>query len=150
MEKFEFFNKFNNPVLIVNSNIELVYKNNVFKRCFQDFKSLKNFLHKINYNICPLDSEDTEIISPIIQAVRSKESFDAHISYQVMRKFWFFMKYPFTITRQEFLQLIIWTIYVICYIKLIITQTLRNHYRLTFCASTARRNKKNDFFSHLN
>ena len=83
MEKFEFFNKFNNPVLIVNSNIELVYKNNVFKRCFQDFKSLKNFLHKINYNICPLDSEDTEIISPIIQAVRSKESFDAHISYQV-------------------------------------------------------------------
>ncbi len=82
MEKFELFNKFNNPVLIVNNEIELVYKNNVFNRCFQDFKNLKKFLHKINYDICPLNTEDTEILSPIIQAVRSKESFVAHISYQ--------------------------------------------------------------------
>ena len=82
MEKFELFNKFNNPVLVVNNDIELVYKNNVFNRCFQDFKNLKKFLHKINYDICPLNSEDTEIHSPIIQAVRSKENFAAHISYQ--------------------------------------------------------------------
>ena len=61
MEKFELFNKFNNPVLVVNNDIELVYKNNVFNRCFQDFKNLKKFLHKINYDICPLNSEDTEI-----------------------------------------------------------------------------------------
>ncbi len=82
VEKFEFFNKFNSPVMVVNNNVELVYKNNVFNRCFPDFKTLKNFLHKINYEICPLDSEDTEIHSPIIQAIRSKESFVAHISYQ--------------------------------------------------------------------
>lgn len=82
MKKFELFNKFNNPVLIVNNDIELVYKNNVFNRCFQDFKGLKSFLHKINYEICPLNSEDREILSPIIQAVRSKENFAAHISYQ--------------------------------------------------------------------
>lgn len=88
MEKFEFFNKFNSPVLVINNNVEVVYKNNVFNRCFPDFKTLKNFLHKINYEICPIDSEDSstyktyEIHSPIIQAVRSKESFVAHISYQ--------------------------------------------------------------------
>ncbi len=82
MEKFELFNKFNSPVLVVNNDIELVYKNNLFNRSFQDFKNLKKFLHKINYEICPLDSEDTEVHSPIIQAVRSKESFVAHISYQ--------------------------------------------------------------------
>ena len=82
MKKFELFNQFNNPVLIVNNDIELVYRNNVFNRCFQDFKTLKNFLHKINYDICPLDSENREILSPIIQAIRSKESFVAHISYQ--------------------------------------------------------------------
>ena len=41
MEKFELFNKFNNPVLIVNNEIELVYKNNVLNRCFQDFQNLK-------------------------------------------------------------------------------------------------------------
>lgn len=82
MKKFDLFNKFNNPVLIVNSSLELIYKNNVFNRCFSDFKSLKTFLHKINYDICPLNSDDTDIHSPIIQAVRSKESFVAHISYQ--------------------------------------------------------------------
>lgn len=82
MEKFEIFNKFNNPVLVVSNSIELVYKNNVFNRCFPDFENLKKFLHKINYNICPLNSEDTEILSPIIQAIRSKENFLAHISYQ--------------------------------------------------------------------
>ncbi|MGN1154381.1 MAG: ATP-binding protein [Candidatus Gastranaerophilaceae bacterium] len=82
MKKFDLFNKFNNPVLVVNSSLELIYKNNVFNRCFSDFKSLKTFLHKINYDICPLNSDDTDIHSPIIQAVRSKESFVAHISYQ--------------------------------------------------------------------
>lgn len=82
MEKFDIFNKFNNPVIVVNNNLELVYKNNVFNRHFYDFTNFKKFLHKINYDICPLDTEDTEILSPIIQAVRSKESFVAHISYQ--------------------------------------------------------------------
>lgn len=82
MEKFDFFNKFNNPVLIVNNDIEPIYKNNVFSRYFPDFKNLKIFSHKINYDICPLDSENLEIHSPIIQAVRSKESFVTYISYQ--------------------------------------------------------------------
>ena len=82
MEKFDFFNKFNNPVMVLNNDIELVYKNNVFCRYFPDFKNIKKFLHKINYDICPLDSENLEIHSPIIQAVRSKESFVAYISYQ--------------------------------------------------------------------
>ena len=77
MEKFDFFNKFNNPVMVLNNDIELVYKNNVFCRYFPDFKNIKKFLHKINYDICPLDSENLEIHSPIIQAVRSKESFVA-------------------------------------------------------------------------
>lgn len=90
MKKFEFYNKFNNPVLVVNNEIEIVYKNNVFKRYFTDFKSTKNFLHKINYDICPLNSEDTEIHSPIIQAVRSKESFVAHISYQFKQNEFFY------------------------------------------------------------
>ena len=86
MERFELFNKFNNPVLVVNNDLEVVFKNNVFKRCFRDFKTLKSFIYKVNYNICPLNSDDTEIHSPIIQAINSKESFVAHISYQIKRE----------------------------------------------------------------
>lgn len=90
MEKFELFNKFNNPVLIINENVEVVYKNNVFKRCFPDFKNLINFLHKINYDICPLNSDDNDMHSPIIQAIKSKENFVAHISYQYKQEEYYY------------------------------------------------------------
>ncbi|MCM1264638.1 MAG: ATP-binding protein [Candidatus Gastranaerophilales bacterium] len=83
MEKLEFFNKFNNPVLVVNKNsMEVEYRNNAFKRCFSDFTTLRKFSHKLNCEICMLDSSDWELHSPIIQAIRSKESFVTHISYQ--------------------------------------------------------------------
>ena len=82
MKKFDFFNKFNNPILVLTDEIEVAYKNNVFSRVFEDFKSIKTFVHKMNYDICPLNSEDTEVLSPIIYAVRSKENFVAHVSYQ--------------------------------------------------------------------
>lgn len=83
MEKLEFFNKFNNPVLVVNKNsMEVEYRNNAFKRCFSDFTTLRKFSHKLNCEICMLDSSDWEVHSPIFQAIRSKESFVTHISYQ--------------------------------------------------------------------
>lgn len=82
MGKFDIFNKFNSAVLIINSNKEVVFKNNVFKRCFPDFKSLDKFSHKLNYNVCALVSNDVEVHSPIIQALDSKEDFAAHVLYQ--------------------------------------------------------------------
>lgn len=83
MEKLEFFNKFNNPVLVVNnSTMNVEYRNNAFKRYFADFTTLKKFSHKLNCDICMLDSSDWETHSPIIQAIRAKESFVTHISYQ--------------------------------------------------------------------
>ena len=83
MEKFEFFNKFNNPVLVVDSNtLEVKYSNNAFKRSFSDFSTLKKFSHKLNWDICLIDTSDWEAHSPIVQAIRSKESFVTHVSYQ--------------------------------------------------------------------
>lgn len=83
MEKLEFFNKFNNPVLVVNKNsMEVEYRNNAFKRCFSDFTTLRKFSHKLNCEICMLDSSDWEVHSPIVQAIRSRESFVTHVSYQ--------------------------------------------------------------------
>jgi hypothetical protein len=83
MEKFELFNKFNTPVMVVNNNtMESEYRNNAFKRSFSDFTTLNKFAHKLNWDICMLDSSDWELHSPIYQAIRSQESFVTHVIYQ--------------------------------------------------------------------
>lgn len=83
MEKFELFNKFNNPVFVVdNETLDVKYYNNAFKRSFPDFTTLKKFSHKLNCDICLLDASDLEAHSPVIQAIHSKESFVTHVSYQ--------------------------------------------------------------------
>ena len=83
MKKFELFNKFNNPVFVVNNDtLNAEYMNNAFKRHFPDFNGLKKFSHKFNCEICMLDSCDWGTYSPIIQAVNSKENFVTHISCQ--------------------------------------------------------------------
>lgn len=83
MKKFEFFNQFNNPVLVINnSQKDVKYLNNAFKRSFPDFTTLKKFSHKLNSEIYLLNSDDWELHLPLIQAMRSKEDFVSHVSYQ--------------------------------------------------------------------
>ena len=82
MGKFDLFNKFNSAVIIINSNKEVVFRNNVFRRIFPDFKTLEKFSHKLNYNVCALVSNDVTVHSPISQALASKEDFSAYITYQ--------------------------------------------------------------------
>ena len=79
MGKFDIFNKFSSAVIIVNENLEVVFKNNVFKRVFSDFVDLEKFSHKLNYEVCALVSNDVEVHSPILQALKSKEDFSAHV-----------------------------------------------------------------------
>jgi signal transduction histidine kinase len=83
MKKFEFFNQFNSPVLVINNQkSEVDFRNNTFKRTFPDFTTLKKFSHKLSCEIYLLDSEDWEMHLPLIQAMRSKEDFVTHVSYQ--------------------------------------------------------------------
>lgn len=82
MGKFDLFNKFNSAVIVVNKNKEVVFRNNVFRRIFPDFKTLEKFSHKLNYNVCALVSNDVIVHSPISQALISKEDFSAYITYQ--------------------------------------------------------------------
>ena len=82
MGKFDLFNKFNSAVIIINSEKETVFRNNVFKRIFPDFNSLEKFSHKLNYNVCALVSNDITVHSPITQAIESREDFSAFITYQ--------------------------------------------------------------------
>ena len=81
MKKFDFFNQFRDPIIIVKDNNEVVYKNNIFCRIFSDFNDIKKFAHQMNFEMCPMDSENTDLYSPIFQAITSKENYFARISY---------------------------------------------------------------------
>ena len=82
MKKFDFFRQFRDAVIVINQKNEVVFKNHTFKRWFNDFTNLKKFSHNSSFDICPLDSENIEIYSPIYHALESKEDFFARISYQ--------------------------------------------------------------------
>ena len=82
MGKFDIFNKFNSAVVVIDDKQNVVYRNNVFKRIFHDFVDLQRFSHKLNYSICALVSNDVEVHSPILQALKSPEDFSAHVLYQ--------------------------------------------------------------------
>ena len=82
MGKFDLFNKFNSAVIVINQDKEVVFRNNVFRRVFADFKNLETFSHKLNYNVCALVSNDVTVHSPISQAFNSKQDFSSYITYQ--------------------------------------------------------------------
>ena len=82
MGKFDIFNKFNSAVAVINEKQEVVYRNSVFKRVFPDFINLQKFSHKLNYSVCALISNDVEVHSPVLQALKSPQDFSAHVLYQ--------------------------------------------------------------------
>jgi len=83
MGKFDLFNKFNSAVVVINENRETVFMNNVFKRIFKDYKDIRKFSHKLNYEVYPLESSNIMTVhSPILQALNSKEDVSAHVMYQ--------------------------------------------------------------------
>lgn len=82
MKRFEFLNQFPDAVFVTNSLGEVVFQNNAFKRWFKNFSNLKKFSHNMNFDICPLDSENIEVYSPIYHAINSKENFYAYVSYE--------------------------------------------------------------------
>ena len=82
MKKFDIFRQFRDAVIILNKKQEVVYRNHTFKRWFKDFTNIKKLSHHSSFDICPLNSENIEIYSPIYHAVISKENFFARISYQ--------------------------------------------------------------------
>ena len=82
MGKFDIFNKYDSAVIIINKINEVVFKNNLFKRTFKDFKTLEKFSHKLYCKVYALEIADESVRSPILQALESKEDFFAHVMYQ--------------------------------------------------------------------
>ncbi len=67
MDKFEFFSKFNDAVLIINDKNEVLYKNNAFRREFKDIVDLSKFSHHLSFDICALEGGNVDMYSPIIK-----------------------------------------------------------------------------------
>lgn len=86
MNKFEFFNKFNNSVIVVNKKGEVEYANIVFKRIFADFTTLKRFSHQLNFEACNLYTDNIDLYSPINLAIKSEQNFFTTVSYQSSKK----------------------------------------------------------------
>jgi len=81
MKKFDFFKQYSDPVIVIRDYDDVVFKNNSFCRVFNQFTDIKRFAHKINFDFCPMDSENVDLYSPIFQAITSKENFYARITY---------------------------------------------------------------------
>lgn len=107
MNKFDFFNKFNDAVIIANDKKEVVYKNNVFRRVFRNFTDLSKFSHKLSFDVCSFDVEDINDYSPVYQALYSKENFFARVIYQNSQKE--FLHYDLTATRKNKYTIIVFT-----------------------------------------
>lgn len=86
MDKFEFFSKFNDAVIVINDKKEILYKNSAFKRTFKDFVDLHKFSHQLNFDICTLNGDDMDMYSPIYQAISSVQNFFASVTYQNQQK----------------------------------------------------------------
>lgn len=86
MKKFDFFNQYRDPVIVVKGYEEVVFKNNTFCYVFKHFEDLRKFAHRMNFDMCPVDSENVDLFSPIFQAVVSKENFFARVFYSSLNQ----------------------------------------------------------------
>ena len=82
MQKFGIFNQYREAILVLNDKYEVLFANNVFKRTFGKTIDIKRFAHKFNFDICLLNTENIEFVSPIFQAVCSKQNFTANATYK--------------------------------------------------------------------
>lgn len=81
MKKFDFFNQYRDPVIVIRDYEEVVFKNNTFCRVFRQFGDIRKFAHKMNFDMCPMDSENVDLCSPVFQAIVSKQNFFARVFY---------------------------------------------------------------------
>lgn len=82
MQKFSIFNQYRDAILVLNDRFEILFTNNVFKRTFGKTIDIRRFAHSFNFDICLLDTENIEMISPIFQAVNAHENFTTNAAFR--------------------------------------------------------------------
>jgi len=81
MKKFDFFNRYRDPVIVIKDYETVAFKNNTFCRVFKNFGDIRKFAHQMNFDMCPMDSENVDLFSPVFQAIVSPENFFSRVSY---------------------------------------------------------------------
>lgn len=81
MKKFDFFNQYRDPVIVIKDRDEVVFRNNMFCHIFNNFENIRRFAHKMNFDMCPIESENIDLYSPVYQAIASSENFFARVNY---------------------------------------------------------------------
>lgn len=82
MQKFSIFNQYRDAILVLNDRFEILFSNNAFRRTFGKIIDIKRFAHSFNFDICLLDTENIEMVSPIFQAVCAKENFATTVNFR--------------------------------------------------------------------
>lgn len=82
MQKFSIFNQYRDAILVLNDRFEILFTNNVFKRTFGETIDIRRFAHSFNFDICLLDTENIEMISPIFQAACASENFTTSTTFR--------------------------------------------------------------------
>jgi signal transduction histidine kinase len=81
MKKFDFFNQYRDPVIVIRDYEQVVFKNNAFCHAFKQFEDIRKFAHQMSFEMCPIDSENVDLYSPVFQAITSKENFFARVLF---------------------------------------------------------------------
>lgn len=79
---FILYNNFSSPILILNTEKKIVFKNTSFSKNFGNIKNIERFANNFSFDICILDTENLMNANPINFAITSKQSFTAHATYQ--------------------------------------------------------------------
>lgn len=82
MEKFKFFNKFKDAVIITDNQKDVVFMNNAFKHVFDDYSDFKRFSYQLNFDFYPFEVENALDYLPINQLYTTVEDLSARVSYQ--------------------------------------------------------------------
>lgn len=82
MDKFNFYNNFNDAICIFSKDNNIVFRNTKFLTVFSDCKTIERFKKHFNFNLCFLSSENFKDLTPIDILIKSKENFHTICTYQ--------------------------------------------------------------------
>lgn len=102
-----FYHNLEEPIIIYDKKLNILYHNLSFKKIFGDFNSSNGFecltklSYKFSYQMCFLSSEDLRTYNPIISAIKKELNFTTFAIYQQKEdKFYHFMIKAFSVKKR--------------------------------------------------
>lgn len=102
-----FYHNLEEPIIIYDKKLDVIYHNLSFKKIFGDFNELKGFeclsklSYKFSYQMCFLKSEDLRTFNPIISAIDKEINYTTYATYQMQEdRFFHFMIKSFSVKKR--------------------------------------------------